>query len=626
MNFFKLQNKAKSQTFWLVILFLIGLIVLPFIGAYFINMSIGFLIPPHSRPSSFLLLTAMSLASVILLVSLYKYISIRQGGKIIAISLGGRLIDKKADNPNERRLLNVVEEMAIASNLPVPHVYVLDEEININAFAAGYTINDAVIGITRGGVELLTRDELQAVIGHEFSHILNGDMRLNLRFTALVFGFIFISQAGYTFMRWGTGFSTQNKKGGFAPPLLFLGIAFLIAGSLGQLWARIMQAFVNKQREYLADASSVQFTRLGKALASALKKIGGSETGATLEVATAISYNHFFFGQADSSFFATHPPLEKRIIRLEPWWQGDFIEVDYSKLVKPIEEQPKPQQNKQIKDKQLATAVAVGIAITGKDAIPYLKPVTLLNTNVTDKEQATAKLEAICQEPMDACYLIFAFLVDTIPSIRAKQFTAVKNTDLITDYYQTLSLVPQQKHLEFIEKAVPSIKKLSAKQYKTFKTILIHFIQADNEISLHEWLIYQLIIHQVDGQFNAKAITKHYIYDMLEQIKNEIEIILSAVAYLANDVVAAKHSFGLGANTMGLYTIQICPEKPSISQLTTSLQKLQQATEPVRKTFLQGILRAIEQDQQLTSKESMFFHILSLCLDCPIAPLNNTVH
>ncbi|MFD1260006.1 M48 family metallopeptidase [Entomomonas asaccharolytica] len=624
MNFFKLQNKAKSQTFWLVILFCLGLIILPFIGAHIITFCVEFFTLPKNRSPETFWLVLKCLTVIIILVSLYKYISLRQGGRVIAIALGGRLVDKRASNPNERRLLNVVEEMAIASSVPVPHVYILDEEIHINAFAAGHTINDAVIGVTRGTTELLTRDELQAVIAHEFSHILNGDMRLNLRFTALLFGFIFISQAGFVLLRLGFGIGNE-KKGGIFPHFLVLAVALLAAGFLGQLWARIMQAAVNRQREYLADASSVQFTRHGPALASALKKIGGSEGGATLETAMAGSYGHFFFSQADTNLLATHPPLEKRIKRIEPWWQGGFINVDFSKLIN-SEEDTEPQQNNSIRDKKLTAAIAAGLSITGTDAIPYLKPVTLLNTNVTDKEQAIAKLEAICHEPMDACYLMFALLVDTIPSIRAKQFLAVNNTGLVTDYYQTLSLIPKEKHLEFIEKAIPSLKNLSDEQYKNFKTTLMHFIQADNEISLYEWLIYQLIIHQVDGQFNPKAIITSYNYNSLDQLRDEAAIMLSGIAHLTENPDYQQRAFGLGSNIMGLYTIKLLQQKPNISQLTTSLQKLQKATEPVRRKFLQGALRAIEHDQQVNIKETMFFRILSLCLDCPIPTLDCTVH
>lgn len=646
MNFFKYQDQAKNQTFWLVILFCAGLVIIPFIGAKIITFALNLMISEKGRPTNLFAIILTSLILITLLVSLYKYISLRQGGRVVAIALGGRLIDKKAATLKERQLLNVVEEMAIASSLPVPHVYILDDEPNINAFAAGYTINDAVIGVTYGCVELLTRDELQAVIAHEFSHILNGDMRLNLRFTSLLFGFIFVTQAGYTLLDLATGFNEgdtdksvsyivanqgtryglsgdKKKGGGFSIQLLVIAVALLLAGFIGQVWARIMQAAVNRQREYLADASSVQFTRHAKALASALKKIGGSETGTTLYAATAATYNHFFFSQVDEKLLATHPPLKKRILRIEPWWRGEFIKPNIERLEQEIAYKNNPelaqtQETFKQKDKQIAMAIAVGTALTHSDALPFIKPISLLNTDVSTPEQAIAKIESICQEPMDACYLMFAILMDKIPSIRAKQFTVIKNTDLVTDYYQTLSLIPEERYLEFIEKAIPSLKNLSATQYKTFKNILMHFIQADKTISLKEWLLYQLITHQVDGQFNPKAIAQNTLYNHISQVKEEATNIITIAAYLNENIIDQQRAFEVAANSIGLDTIEL-PEKPSFTKLSSSLAKLQYASLGVRKLILQGILKTIEHDNKISTKEHALLRVLSLCLDCPIA-------
>lgn len=619
MDFFELQDRAKSQTFWLVTLFLIGLIVLPYIGASIIIAAINFSIDAKYRSGPLFLAIITFLVSTILLVSLNKYISLREGGKAIAESLGGKLLDKRIASANERYLLNVVEEMAIAVNLPVPPVYIMDKEYNINAFAAGYTINDAVIGVTRGSVELLTRDELQAVIGHEFSHILNGDMRLNLRFTALFFGFMFITQLAYYIMV-DDGPADTNDKKSFSFHLLAISLALLIAGFLGSLWAKLMQAAVNRQREYLADASSVQFTRHGKALASALKKIGGCAGKATLNVASASSFNHFFFGQADFNLLATHPPLEKRIKRIEPEWRGSFIKPDVSKLAKILSESATVEENQALKARKIAALMAAGIAVDTQKATPHIKLVTLLNTNVIDEQQAIAKLEAITQEPMDACYLMLALLTDIDPAIRAKQFKSVNKIDLVRDYYQTLLLVTKKKHLEYIERAIPALKKLSVDQYALFKQVLIQFVNANNQISLYEWLIYQLIIHQLEGQFDINAITRKYSYHKITQLQREAELMLSAVAYLAGNEVKARQSFNLGADIMGFNTdtIQLQP-LPNANQLDVSLQRLQHAAEPVRRKFMQGILHAIQQDQQITSDEAMFFRILALCLDSPLS-------
>lgn len=645
MNFFKYQDRAKSQTTWLVILFCVGLVIIPFVGAKVITATLHFMIPPKDRPAHLFEIIVVSLILTTLLVSLYKYFSLRQGGRVIAVALGGRLIDKKVANAKERRLLNVVEEMAIASSLPVPHVYILDDEPNINAFAAGHTINDAIIGVTYGCVELLTRDELQAVIAHEFSHILNGDMRLNLRFTALLFGFIFVTQAGYVLIDLATGIDagdtnksvnyiianqgtpyavdSKKKGGGFSLHLFIIAVALLIAGFIGQVWARIMQAAVNRQREYLADASSVQFTRHASALASALKKIGGSEGEATLYTAMAGTYNHFFFGQADVNLLATHPPIKKRILRIEPWWKGGFIKPNIEKLAQEIAFKKDPvvytaEEKLRTKDKQIATAIAVGAALTQSDSLPYIKPISILHTNVSTPEQAMAKIESICQEPMDVCYLMFAMVLDRIPSIRAKQFTAIKNTELITDYYQTLSFIPEDRYLEFVEKAIPSLKNLSATQYKTFKNILMHFILADKTISLREWLLYQLITHQVDGQFDPKATAKTTLYHSMAHVREETSHIISMIVYLDEDTISQQRAFELAANDLGLKNIEL-PDKPTFTQLSNSLNKLQFASESIRKLTLQAALKAIEYNKKISTKEYAFLRVLSLCLDCPIA-------
>lgn len=631
MNFFKAQDQAKRQTFWLVILFIIGTILFSYFGAKFISACIlfgyreleGQFPLPHSFPIIFI-----SLTCIILFVSLYKYFSLKQGGgRSVAIALGGRLLDKKAGTANERRLLNIVEEMAIAASIPVPQTYILDNELNINAFAAGHTINDAVLGITKGSIELLTRDELQAVVGHEFSHILNGDMRLNLRFTALIFAFNFLSQTGSILKE---AMYSKNLK--YAPvqiPIAFLVLlALFVVGFLGKLWSHIMQAAVNRQREYLADASSVQFTRHASALASALKKIGGSEEAATINSPLSESYSHFFFDSPNTGLIATHPPLEKRIKRIEPWWRGGFIKPDVEKLNKLITEsqyQPMedvPLENRKVKDPKLATAVAVGIAVTGMDAIPFIKPVSLLSTNVTDTEQAMSKLEAICQEPMDSCYLMFALLTDSIPSIRAQQFQAVKNTNLILDYYKTLSLVPKETYIDFVEKAMLSLKNLSIDQYKKFKLILMHFIQADKEVSIKEWMLYQLITHQLDSYFYPSRVKTNYLYNTLDPLKDEITTMLSAIAYLNENPETQKKIFSLCANLMTLHTIKLMPKKPTTSQLTSSLQMLQKSTQPVRTRFLFNLSDTLERNKDIMPIESAFFRILSLCLDCPLSLSN----
>lgn len=619
MDFFNHQDKAKSKTFLLFILFLIGLLILSTITTIAISLVLIFTLDPDYHYQVSPLYIMLMTIGVILLMTLYKYLTLKSGGKAVAESLGGRLIDKRASNSNERKLLNVVEEMAIAASLPVPPVYILDEETNINAFAAGFTINDAVIGVTRGSIDLLDRDELQAVIAHEFSHILNGDMRFNLRFTAIIFGFLFITQIATMVLRIiarTRGAVAKDKRAGAVILAIFLIACILTAaGWLFSLWARIMQAAVNRQREYLADASSVQFTRHGPSLASALKKIGGSAFGSNLITPAASSYNHFFFGQADQSILATHPPLTKRIRRIEPRWNGKYIQPI---VIQPEQDATEKDTKEKLSKERIAAAIAAGITVTGGNPLHYLKP-TALNSNPTDEEQILQKLEAICQEPMDSCYLIFALLLDDNPDIQQKQLLSIKNADLIKNYHQLLFSIPVDKHLAIIEKSIPALKNISEAQYKIFQKMLMHFINADNIISLPEWLIYQLITHQVGAQYDTKSLRQRDKYHKADQLQEEIGTLISALAWLSPTEQGKKLSFGMGANIMGLYAIQLKEQMPTATELTNSLQKLQEATERVRKKFLQAALRAIEQDQEINADEAFFFRVLSLCLDCPIS-------
>jgi Zn-dependent protease with chaperone function len=209
--------------------------------------------------------------------------------------------------------------MALAAGVPMPQVYVLDQDAGINAFAAGHSPEDAAIGITRGGMTLLTRDELQGVIGHEFSHLLNGDMRLNIRIMGVLFGIVCLTVIGRVLL-----YARGGNRG--RAPMLLLGVALLVIGALGVLFGRLIQAALSRQREMLADASAVQFTRNPAGLAGALRKIG--RVGARIDSPHAGEVSHMFFenglGKPVFGWLATHPPLAERIRALDPGWDGSF--------------------------------------------------------------------------------------------------------------------------------------------------------------------------------------------------------------------------------------------------------------------------------------------------------------
>lgn len=331
VDFFTQQQQAKRNTTLLVVLFVIAVSLIIAIVTAASAVVMGYLNSDgngsyqiHAGP---LTVIAAMVAGAIGLVMLVKWLQLKPGGHVVAESLGGIRIAPDSTDPLERRILNVVEEMAIAANMPVPAVYLLPEEAAINAFAAGYSSKDAVIGLTKGAVESFSREQLQAVVAHEFSHILNGDMRMNIRLIAALAGILALAKMGELLLRSARFSGRRNSKE--VNPLPFIGLALLIVGWVGVLFGSIIKAAVSRQREYLADAAAVQFTRNPEALAGALKQIGARQHGSRLQHKNSSEAAHLFFGNAVSSWFsmmATHPPLEKRIKRLEPQWNGDYPE------------------------------------------------------------------------------------------------------------------------------------------------------------------------------------------------------------------------------------------------------------------------------------------------------------
>ena len=664
MDFWTYQENARSNSFRLMLLYAILVLGFSLLAAFIIDFVWAEFYPvgKGAPEDEFLTLfrfplIAAAIPMLVGLMTLFAPASLSSGGRSVAEAMKGVLIAPQTTDSGERRLLNVVEEMALASNMPVPPVYVLKNEEGINAFAAGATLNDAVIGVTQGTVTYLNRSELQAVIAHEFSHILNGDMRLNLRFAQLLFGLMCLSEAGRVIMRGLDGGSSRSRRDSKGAGLIVvIALVCYFAGLLMAFLGRIVQAAVNRQREYLADASSVQFTR-SNALAEALKKIGGLSQGSRLtETALAGNYSHFFFSQADTNLLSTHPSLKKRILRLDPSWDGVYpipapvredtpaearagslpgqarAETDafHRGMRVPSGAKEAPAQAGHGRSPLGAALAALGQGtpltaqgfrpVSGATEFADLPATAVLNLKPTAEDQALAKLRAACREPLDACHLIFALLLYNTPNVRANQLATVADEDnrnTILEYRQAVDLVPREEYLPLIELAVPALKTLSAGQYAVFHTALRRYIEADAVFSFKEWILYQLICSQVGAQY-APAPAGRPVY---LRTRDASISLLAALAWLEPVRQAAEDAFAAGLRAMSLPT-RALPEKPDPEILIRSMAVLRQSSEALRDNFISGAVSLVAYDNKLTTEEAMFMRLVSLCLARPLPKLD----
>ena len=355
MNFFEQQDIARRNSRLLVVLFLaavFGLILLTNVlvaGFLWFNEDYNIYSGSRQGMSGFLPYftwerfggIGLGVTATVAFVALVKWIQLSTGGKVVAEGMGGTRILPQTRDPGERRCLNVVEEIALAANMPVPAVYVMNGERGINAFAAGISPADAIVAVTRGTISQLKRHELQGVIAHEFSHILNGDMRLNIRLAAMLKGIAFVGDVGHMLLRSSHVARTGRSSKANTAALPVFGLALWLLGWLGGLAAGFIKAAISRQKEFLADASAVQYTRNPEGIGDALRVIGAYLPGTLVHAARAAEMSHIFFGQIEHrlwQLFATHPPLSERIRRVNPNWNGTFIERE----VQHFHEQPIP--------------------------------------------------------------------------------------------------------------------------------------------------------------------------------------------------------------------------------------------------------------------------------------------
>ena len=570
-------------------------------------------------------------AGVCLLIfcgSLYKTMSLSGGGSTIAEMLGGRQIPTNTSDLQQRQLLNVVEEMAIAAGMPVPRVYLLDES-GINAFAAGWSQGDAVIGVTRGTLQRLNREELQGVIAHEFGHIMNGDMRLNIRLIGVLHGILLIGMIGYFILRslrFG-GRSRSSKGNSGLAAIAVLGFGLLVIGYAGSFFGQWIKAIVSRQREYLADSSAVQFTRNRDGIAGALKKIGGaSSVGSYINAPAAAEYSHAYFADGISSFFqslfATHPPLEQRIKRIEPTWDGQFLTSRVS-IETPAES---TKADTAAVQKNLITAAILSSA---EQAISQIG--TLNEENIEYVQQLIAAMPQAIRSSVEDAFSARSMIYALLVSLQKDQSNALKalKSQVDADTHKLiLQTLPQFESLEerfkfpLLELATNALRDMSPNQFVQFKIVVERIMASDQTINLREWIIQRALIQQLDLHFGFRKPTKAR-YKNLNKLRQPLTVVLSLVAYVEhkNDS-EARQAFNTGALQSGCENLEILPRQAfKLEALDSALDQLIKLMPLAKPALLKACMAIVLADGKTTTRGIDLVRTISICLDCPMPPI-----
>ncbi|MEE2947853.1 MAG: M48 family metallopeptidase [Verrucomicrobiota bacterium] len=596
---------------------------------------------------------------IICLAGLFRKSQLSGGGSSIASMMGGRLVNTASTEPDEQKLMNVVEEMAIASSVPMPEVYVIEGEQGINAFAAGYTLDDAVIGVTDGCMRRLQRDELQGVIAHEFSHILNQDMRLNFRLVAVVFGLLVLAQLGRLMMRIGfnssgRGSRSSRNEGGGAAIIGIAGLGIMVSGGLGILMGNLIKSAVSRQREYLADSAAVQFTRNPEGLSSALKKIGALSYGSRLLSPHAAEASHMFFGngmrESWFSLTATHPPLLERIQLLEPSFGGDFSEVKF-------EERPSPSSKSDVLSRgtqaaipipgvgdalgQALPPVVLGLAAAGQARVEVASADAVSDSigNPTPQhiDFAASLLQSLpkpvreaARDPHDACALVFALLLDKMDeAVQKKQLgqveelfgeTMAKATLKLSG--EVLQLDPRAK-LPVADLAIGVLRRMAREQFDSFTHLLEILAAADGQIDLFEFSLSKLVIRHLEPSFLKKRKKPAQVYS-LKRLGYECSVLISSLACTAgidDKTIQKAHQAG-AAHLVSATDLNLLPaEECGLNELDQALVTLEGATPDLKRQLIQAATATISADGYLQIQEAELLRAISDSLDCPMPPL-----
>jgi Zn-dependent protease with chaperone function len=677
VDFFSRQAAARGQTRWLVIGFILSLlavalaldlVLFTFLAssrAHAVDIDpLGF----AARNPGAAIFSTLLVMGVLGLASLYKSVELRGGGGVVARSLGGVLVDPDTRDIKRKRLLNVVSEMAIASGVPMPEVYVLEQEAAINAFAAGHTPANAAVAVTQGALDRLNRDQLQGVIGHEFSHILNGDMRLNVQLMGWVFGLLVVGLIGRLIL----DFSPRDRRNN-NNAIVVLGLAVMVLGYVGMFFGRLLQAAVSRQRERLADASGVQFTRNPQGLKEALIRIAALPEGSTLATPQAEQAAHMFFAEGLSRAFATHPPLLERIRELDP----QFDESEIARVAAQMEA-----------ESGMAGDVGGGTQVTGDagrawgaphPGVSHVAGISALPEVVTtragfgshavltpgtsgalasgftpvasqtppapgsgaayagvsalagsmashDAQQSLPSAVREFQSPGRAQAFVVALLLSKEPAVRQRQFAllgqklSAGNFGFIQQIAPAVDAIDPMQRLPALQQVFPALRRVPVAQRTALASLAAELIYADARIDAFEFSLAKLLETLLHDELDARV--PHGTLN-LEAAEQEVHVLFAALAQLgAQNEHDARIAYEAGMTAvLPMRSPEYTPLSDWARQLSAALPRLEQLQPLAKKRLIDGLVKTITTDDVMTAAEAELLRTVCALLHCPLPPL-----
>jgi Zn-dependent protease with chaperone function len=629
VDFFEQQSRAKSNSTKLYFLF--GFVVLIVSLMVFCLLSWQIEqdkdLKDFAWTPTFLIVTIFVVSTLIISVSLSKIKELAGGGWVIANALGGQLVTSHTQNPLKRRILNVVEEMAIASGIAVPPVYILEEN-SINAFAAGFSSEDAVIGVTVGCLEKLNREQLQGVMAHEFSHILNGDMRINIRMTGIIFGIVFIARIGRSIMDSCEESNHVKSEEDDGSGLYILGLGLFIIGIFGGYLGAIIRSAVSRQREYLADASAVQFTRNPDGITGALECIGGFSKGSRIWNPRSREFCHMFFGPCMKNLLATHPPLVKRIKRINPRWNRTFPNTNKLSEGKVFESNNfnsshfsnghASHESKRVNTSTGASQKKISTRNLKKENLVYARKI--LN-------EIPQRIKMQTEDPFGSSCLLFAMLLDQNQVIRNKQIKKItllanSNTSEYTKkIWPQLKVINCEEKFALIEKAGSQLLQFSSNQLARFDSVINMLVKEDNKLQLFEWSLFKVIENKIK-HLKKPSMSIHGRLGVMSRL-TECSLILGTLAHHGQDNLDPQPAFNQGFEHLTLKRKSDLPKKEdcTFSKLDMALSRLNQLTPLDKRTLIEACEYTIHHDTKTTDIEIQIIRGVASSLACPIGPL-----